>query len=205
VALVKSAIAGLCGVAALGTGLAAHHANPAPRAAVPRADRAAHAANRPSALGTVSAASMLSVSLTAASSTARPTRTPRALGGSLHALITASLDPSPMPLAQSLGTYFSADPATWQAPLTLGMSARYVAAGASDTIPIFLVAPTQMPPDYADWTTPNSFVGQIQSEVTIWLSDTAAPRTDASIEFTMTVGSAGEQPTHTITLRYGLG
>jgi hypothetical protein len=62
-----------------------------------------------------------------------------------------------------------------------------------------------MPPDYADWTTPNSFVGQIQSEVTIWLSDTAAPRTDASIEFTMTVGSAGEQPTHTITLRYGLG
>jgi hypothetical protein len=127
------------------------------------------------------------------------------LAGSLDAVTETSLDPSPMPLAQSLGMYFTADPAVWHAPLMLGMSARYVAGGGFSSIPIFLLAPTQTEANYADWTDPDSLVSRIQSEVTGWLSDTSPSRIDASVVFTVTVKSAGGQTIHSVTLRYGLG
>jgi hypothetical protein len=127
------------------------------------------------------------------------------LAGSLDAVTETSLDPSPMPLAQSLGMYFTANPAVWHAPLTLGMSARYVAHSGFSSIPIFLLAPTQTSANYADWTDPDSLVSRIQSEVTAWLSYTLASRTDASVVLTVTVESPHGRILQSVTLRYGLG
>jgi hypothetical protein len=199
------AILGLCTLASLGPAVASLHPNPARPVAFARPEPAARPTSRPTDPRIMSSPTMASAPSTWRSSTSQSAWTRRLLAGPMDAVTETSLDPSPLPLAQSLGTYFTADPAVWHAPLTIQMGARYVAGNGFISIPIFLLAPTQTRDNFGDWTDPNSLVSLIQSEVTGWLASTLASTTDASVVFTVEVKSAGGQTIHSVRLRYGLG